>query len=181
MNGILYGIGVGPGEPELMTIKALNTIKECDVIAIPAVSREECYAYGIVEKVYPEIAHKPVMSTLFPMIKDKTKLDEAHEKIYRDIVNELEDGKTVGMLTIGDPSVYSTYMYIHKRIISAGYSARMISAVPSFCAAAARFGTALGEMDDEIHIIPASYDVENTLDYTGTCVYMKSGKKLGCS
>lgn len=95
--GVLYGIGVGPGDPELMTLKAINTIKACDIIAIPAVSKEECYVYGI---------------------------------------------------------------------------------EPSFCAAAARLGISLGEMMDEIHIIPASYDVRDTVGYGGTCVYMKSGKKL---
>lgn len=95
--GVLYGIGVGPGNPELMTLKAINTIKACDIIAIPAVSKEECYAYSIVQ---------------------------------------------------------------------------------SFCAAAARLGISLGEMMDEIHIIPASYDVRDTVGYGGTCVYMKSGKKL---
>lgn len=107
--GVLYGIGVGPGDPELMTLKAINTIKACDIIAIPAVSKEECYAYSIVQ---------------------------------------------------------------------AGFTAVMISGVPSFCAAAARLGISLGEMMDEIHIIPASYDVRDTVGYGGTCVYMKSGKKL---
>lgn len=93
------------------------------------------------------------------MIKDKEKLTISHNKIYSDIVSELEDGKSVAMLTIGDPSVYSTYMYIHKRVMQAGFTAVMISGVPSFCAAAARLGISLGEMMDEIHIIPASYDV----------------------
>ena len=101
--GVLYGIGVGPGDPELMTLKAINTIKACDIIAIPAVSKEECYAYSIVQ---------------------------------------------------------------------AGFTAVMISGVPSFCAAAARLGISLGEMMDEIHIIPASYDVRGTVGYGGTCVYM---------
>lgn len=53
--GVLYGIGVGPGDPGLMTLKAINTIKACDIIAIPAVSKEECYAYSIVQAVLPEI------------------------------------------------------------------------------------------------------------------------------
>ena len=118
------------------------------------------------------------MCTPFPMIKDKEKLTISHNKIYCDIVSELEDGKNVAMLTIGDPSVYSTYMYIHKRVMQAGFTAVMISGVPSFCAAAARLGISLGEMMDEIHIIPASYDVRDTVGYGGTCVYMKSGKKL---
>ena len=176
--GVLYGIGVGPGDPELMTLKAINTIKACDIIAIPAVSREECYAYSIVQAVLPEIEKKQIMCTPFPMINDKEKLVISHNKIYSDIVCELLAGKNVAMLTIGDPSVYSTYMYIHKRVIQAGFTAVMISGVPSFCAAAARLGISLGEMRDEIHIIPASYDVRDTMGYGGTCVYMKSGKKL---
>ena len=176
--GVLYGIGVGPGDPGLMTLKAINTIKACDIIAIPAVSKEECYAYSIVQAVLPEIEKKHIMCTPFPMIKDKEKLTISHNKIYCDIVNVLEDGKNVAMLTIGDPSVYSTYMYIHKRVMQAGFTAVMISGVPSFCAAAARLGISLGEMMDEIHIIPASYDVRDTVGYGGTCVYMKSGKKL---
>lgn len=176
--GVLYGIGVGPGDPELMTLKAINTIKACDIIAIPAVSKEECYAYSIVQAVLPEIEKKHIMCTPFPMIKDKEKLTISHNKIYSDIVSELEAGKNVAMLTIGDPSVYSTYMYIHKRVMQAGFTAVMISGVPSFCAAAARLGISLGEMMDEIHIIPASYDVRDTMGYGGTCVYMKSGKKL---
>lgn len=110
--------------------------------------------------------------------KGQGKLAISHNKIYRDIVCALEAGKNVAMLTIGDPSVYSTYMYIHKRVIQAGFTAVMISGVPSFCAAAARLGVSLGEMRDEIHIIPASYDVRDTVGYGGTCVYMKSGKKL---
>lgn len=133
--GVLYGIGVGPGDPELMTLKAINTIKACDIIAIPAVSKEECYAYSIVQAVLPEIEKKQIMCTPFPMIKDKEKLTISHNKIYSDIVSELEAGKNVAMLTIGDTSVYSTYMYIHKRVMQAGFSAVMISGVPSFCAA----------------------------------------------
>ena len=176
--GVLYGIGVGPGDPELMTLKAINTIKACDIIAIPAVSKEECYAYSIVQAVLPEIEKKQIMCTPFPMIKDKEKLTISHNKIYSDIVCELEDGKNVAMLTIGDPSVYSTYMYIHKRVMQAGFMTVMISGVPSFCAVAARLGISLGEKDEEIHIIPAAYDVRESLGFHGTRIYMKSGKKL---
>ena len=176
--GVLYGIGVGPGDPELMTLKAINTIKACDIIAIPAVSKEECYAYSIVQAVLPELEKKQIMCTPFPMIKDKEKLTISHNKIYCDIVSELEDGKNVAMLTIGDPSVYSTYMYIHKRIMQAGFTAVMISGVPSFCAVAARLGISLGEKNEEIHIIPAAYDVRESLGFHGTRIYMKSGKKL---
>ena len=72
--GVLYGIGVGPGDPGLMTLKAIDTIKACDILAIPAASKEECYAYSIVQAVLPDIENKQIMCTPFPMIKDKENL-----------------------------------------------------------------------------------------------------------
>lgn len=177
-SGVLYGIGVGPGEPELMTVKALQTIRNCDVIVLPAVSKEECYAYRIVHAVCPEIEEKSLICMPFPMIKDVQKLELAHERSYQAIEDYLKCGKHVGMLTIGDPSVYSTYLYMHHRAAEAGQKAIMINGVPSFCAAAGRLGISLGEKSEEIHIIPASYDVHKALGYGGTCIYMKSGKRL---
>ena len=177
-NGILYGIGVGPGEPELMTIKALRIICSCDVIILPTASKEACYAYKIVYEVCPEIEEKILLCMPFPMIQDEKELELAHEKNYHEIEDYLREGKDVGMLTIGDPSVYSTYLYMHHRAVEAGFQAVMISGVPSFCASACRLGISLGEKNEEIHIIPASYDVEEALKYSGTCIYMKSGRHL---
>lgn len=177
-NGILYGIGVGPGEPELMTLKALRIIRSCDVIVLPAASKEACYAYRIVYEVCPEIEEKILLCMPFPMIQDEKELELAHEKNYHEIEDYLRKGKDVGMLTIGDPSVYSTYLYMHHRAVEADFQAVMISGVPSFCASACRLGISLGEKNEEIHIIPASYSIEEALKYSGTCIYMKSGRHL---
>ena len=176
--GVLYGIGVGPGDPEFMTIKAIQTIKKCDAIVLPAATKEECYAYGIASQVCPEMDEKRLLCMPFPMIKEQSKLEKAHDEIFETLESELKAGRNVGLLTIGDPSVYSTYMYIHHRAEAAGYEAVMISGVPSFCAVAARLGISLGEKSEEIHIIPGTYEVQKTFDYSGTCVYMKSGKRL---
>ena len=177
-NGILYGIGVGPGEPELMTLKALRIIRSCDVIVLPAASKEACYAYKIAYEVCPEIEEKILLCMPFPMIQDEEELELAHEKNYHEIEDYLCEGKNVGMLTIGDPSVYSTYLYMHHRAVEAGFQSVMISGVPSFCASACRLGISLGEKNEEIHIIPASYSIEEALKYSGTCIYMKSGRHL---
>lgn len=120
----------------------------------------------------------PVLCLPFPMTRDEKKLAAAHAEIYAKIENALKTGHKVGLLTIGDPSVYSTYMYMHRRALEAGWQAQMISGVPSFCAAAARLGISLGENADEIHIIPAAYDILDSLAFTGTRIYMKSGRKL---
>lgn len=177
-KGTLYGIGVGPGNPKLMTLEALETIRLCDVILLPAVTKEECYAYRIVRQVYPEIEDKPLLCIPFPMTHDKQKLALAHGKAYEAVKEYLDGGRTVGMLTIGDPGIYSTYLYMHKRALQDGQEARIINGVPSFCAVAARLGIGLGEQAQEIHVIPASYDIRDALQYHGVCIYMKSGKKL---
>jgi precorrin-2 C(20)-methyltransferase len=178
MSGLLYGIGVGPGDPELMTVKAERIIAACDLLFLPSATKEECHAYQIVIQAMPEVSDKPVRCMPFPMICDVGELEKEHQKIYNEIADELDRGKSVGFLTLGDPCVYSTYMYMHHRAEADGRKAQMISGIPSFCAAASRLGISLGENKEEIHIIPASYDVHDTLAYHGTRVYMKSGKKL---
>ena len=178
MTGKLYGIGVGPGDPELITLKAINRIKKSDVIVLPSAPQEDCYAYRIVTSIYPEISEKEIICMPFLMIKDKEELTRSHDAIYENIQGLLEQGKTVAFLTIGDPSVYSTYSYIHQRVLANEGTALMISGVPSFCAAAAALGISLGDKQEQIHIIPGSYDVMDTLNLKGTRVYMKSGSKL---
>ena len=84
-SGILYGIGVGTGNPKQMTLQELEVIRECDLIVIPAVSKEECYAYRIAEQAYHEISEKPVLCMPFPMITDEGKLEISHNKIYENI------------------------------------------------------------------------------------------------
>lgn len=174
----LYGVGVGPGDPEYMTLKAVRIIKECDVIAIPAKSRDNCYAYKIVYSVIPEIEDKEVISCVFPMTKNSKESDDAHEKIYKNIQKILDRGLSVAFLTIGDPSVYSTYAYVYKKVLLNGGKAEIVCGVTSFCAVSARLGIPLAEGDEEIHIIPASRDAYDTDELTGTKIYMKAGSKL---
>ncbi len=178
MRGRLYGIGVGPGDPELITLKALNCIKKSDIIILPAEPKEECYAFQIVKAIYPEIHEKEIVCLPFLMIKDKEQLAASHNQIYKSIQTFLEKGKTIAFLTIGDPTVYSTYSYIHKRELSKSGNAFIISGVPSFCAAAASLGISLADHKEQLHIIPGSYNIEETAHLSGTRIYMKAGKKL---
>ena len=177
-EGTLYGIGVGPGDPELVTVKALRCMEKSDLIVLPAEDPVGCHAYQIARQAYPGIEKKELVCLPFPMTKEKEKLRRAHEEIFARIVSYLTEGKIVAFLTIGDPSVYSTYGYIHRRVAAWGGNVKMISGVPSFCAAAASLGISLGDNRDEIHVIPGSYEVEETMALSGTRVYMKSGKSL---
>ena len=178
VSGCLYSIGVGPGDPELMTLKAVHTISKCPVLVLPAESRQKCVAYQIARQILPEIDEKEAVCLVMPMTKDKEKLERNHEEGAVKVAKILEEGRDAAFLTIGDPTVYATSMYIHQRVAQMGYQTQIISGVPSFCAAAAKLGVSLGEKQEQIHVIPASYDIEMAMQLSGTKILMKAGKKM---
>lgn len=178
MSGTLYGIGVGPGEGELLTIKAKKIIETSDAIILPNKNKENCIAYEIVKKVIPEIQTKELIFSDFPMTKDSELLQKAQKECAEKIEALLIHNKHVSFLTIGDPTVYSTYMYVHNLIEEKGYDVKIINGIPSFCAVAAKLGIPLGSSDDQIHIIPGNYNIEESVNLKGTLVFMKSGRKL---
>ncbi len=178
VSGCLYSIGVGPGDPELMTLKAVHTISKCPVLVLPVESRQKCVAYQIARQILPEIDEKEAVCLVMPMTKDKEKLERNHEEGAVKVAQILEEGRDAAFLTIGDPTVYATSMYIHQRVAQMGYQTQIISGVPSFCAAAAKLGVSLGEKQEQIHVIPASYDIEMAMQLSGTKILMKAGKKM---
>ena len=178
--GKLFGIGVGPGDWELMTLKAARLVRECDVIAIPTSGKEINVAYEIAKGAVPEIIDKELLEVSMPMIRDTVKLHESHEIATDKIVIELEKGKDVAFLTLGDPTIYSTYIYVHERALARGYETEIVPGIPSFCAVAARLNESLTEAGEALHIIPASYEgIEEALALKGTRVLMKTGKSIG--
>lgn len=179
MQGKLYGIGVGPGDPELLTLKALRIVKESPIIAVPGEVAQESVAYKIVKGAYPELDEKELVAVSMPMTKDKKLLEESHDKAANQIAGYLKEGKQVVFLTLGDPTVYATYIYVHKRIQEMGYPLEIVSGIPSFCAVAARLNMGLVEKAEPLHVIPASYEIEESLELPGTKVLMKAGKKMG--
>ena len=113
-----------------------------------------------------------------PMTKDRQILNQNYEKAAKRIIEELEKGKDVAYLTLGDPTIYSTYMYIQRIIKEKGYETSIINGIPSFCAAASKLNESLADRADELHVIPSSYDIRNALRYPGTKVLMKSASRL---
>ena len=177
MRGTLYGVGIGVGDPQLLTYQAMQCIKKCDVIAIPDSGKENFVAYNIVVQIIPELAKKEIIKISMPMTKDTKILEEYHKNGSKIILQYLESDD-VAFLTLGDPSIYATYMYIHKLVEQSGGQTKIISGVPSFCAVAATLGISLTERDDMLHIIPASYGIEYALSLSGTKVLMKVGKSF---
>ncbi len=178
MPGKLYGVGVGPGDPELLTLKALRLIKECDVIAVPGEKPSESIAYRIAKEACPEIADKEQLMISTPMTKDKELLENEYKRNARKIELLLNKGKTVVFVTLGDPTIYSTYIYFHRIVTADGYPAEIINGVPSFCAAASTIGDSLVDREMQLHIIPASYQYDDALDMSGARIFMKAGSSL---
>lgn len=173
--GILYGIGVGPGDPELLTLKGRRILSECDIIAVPDRNRGDSTALNIVREF---VEGKELLLCPTPMTRDKAALDANYSENAGKIADLLSMGKTVAFITLGDPTVYSTYMYIHNLVLNMGHDARLIPGVTSFCAAAARLNTSLCERDERLIIVPASYDAEDTFTINANKVYMKAGQDM---
>lgn len=179
MRGKLYGVGVGPGDPELMTLKAVRILRAADVIAVPGRKKEETAAYRIAVQAVPEIAGKECLEIAWPMTKDRQILEERYAQAAEQVLSCLEKGQAVAFLTIGDPTVYSTYLYLHRRVADMGFETEIVSGIPSFCAAAARLNIGLVEKDEALHVIPASYPLGEALCLPGTKVLMKAGSRIG--
>lgn len=177
--GTFYNTGVGPGDPEMITLKAVRMIKENRIIAVPGRSVYESAAFQIALKAVPEIAEKELISLDMPMIRDMDQMKNHHKNAADAVADILDTGENVVFLTLGDPTVYSTGSYILKHLISRGYPGETISGVPSFCAAAASAGISLTEWDQSLHILPASHiSVGSELNDNDTYVFMKAGKKI---
>lgn len=177
MRGMLYGVGVGPGDPELMTKKAERIILQAAVLAVPDAGRGEKTALNIVGELADG---KELLTCEAPMVRDHAALDGAYERNADRVCAALDGGKDVAFITLGDPTVYSTYLYLHKKVVARGYDAQIIPGVPSFCAVAAKLNMALCEKSERLLIVPASHkDVSDCLDLDANLVFMKAGKEIG--
>ena len=179
MKGKLYSIGVGPGDSELMTLKAVRLLKECDVIAIPKGDTDVTVAKDIVEGAV-DISGKEQLIVYMPMTKDMDVMNKAHQKGADDIIRYLDEGKNVVFITLGCPTVYATCIYVHKLVLKAGYEASLVPGVTSFCAVAAKLNVSLCERAEPLIVLPGSYkESAKFLDGPGNKVLMKSASEIG--
>lgn len=192
-SGTFYGIGVGPGDPELITVKALKIIKSCPVIAAPRTGNGDMVALDIVWRTgvlagpvgnaedtsLYNVGDKKILAMDFTMDKDPAKRKDNYRKNAEAAARYLDNGQDVAMVTLGDVSLYSTVHYIADELISRGYEIIMVPGIPSFSAAAASLGIPLAEMDKPVHIIPSvRNNSDDYLDLPGTKVLMKAGRHL---
>lgn len=174
-QGKLWGVGVGPGDPELLTLKAIRVLEQADVILAPDTGKADKTALNIIRDHLN--GEKPVLVST-PMTRDKQRLEIAYKAAAYDIIQYLKAGKQVAFITLGDPTVYSTYMYIHDLVRAQGYAVEVVPGVPSFCAAAARLNISLCQGSEPLLVIPASHNAKSLLDVPANKVFMKAGSGI---
>jgi len=178
-KGKLIGIGVGPGDPELLTVKAVKTLESVPVICSPKSSREKpSVALSIVQGILDGRSDEyETIEPLFPMIEDKEALKSYWNGAAQLITEKLDEGLDVSFITLGDPSIYSTFSYVAQIIGNQGYSVEMIPGITSFTGCAASAGITLGEKDEIILVVPKVDErLEELLKHADTAVVMKTSR-----
>ena len=181
--GTFYGMGVGPGDPELLTVKAASLLGRCPHVVVPKAKAE---GGSVALEIAGRYVHAGavVHELVFPMTMDKAELARSWKQSAQTIAELLKTGADVCFLTLGDALVYSTYIYLLRELkaIAPGLEVVTVPGVTSFSAVAALTGFPLGEGKEPITIVPTADDltaVRRALEAGGTVVLMKIGKRLG--
>jgi precorrin-2/cobalt-factor-2 C20-methyltransferase len=185
MAGKLYVIGIGPGDPELLTLKAVRILKEVPCIVVPK-GREEgsSLALSIVQQAL-SLGNKEIVEAYFPMKKtmgtaEAADLDAKWSETVEAVLKRLDRGMDAAFITIGDPGIYSTFFYLYDRLLDQrpSLTIEIVPGISSINAAAARAGISLGLGNDRIAILPANYQdkLQETLEQFDTVVLMKVSK-----
>ena len=187
MKGIFYGVSVGPGDPDFLTLRALNIIEKTRILFAPATKKSEdeelvSQALNIVSQRI-SLEQKELHLVQFPMGKDSSKNALVYEQIVQEISEILNAGESVAFLCLGDVTIYATSFVVEEKLHKAGYKTEVIPGVSSFCAGAASLHIPVVMHNQALTVIPGDAafkdgSLPNLLDIPGTKVIMKSSKSL---
>ena len=176
----LFCIGCGPGDPELLTVRAVNLIKNADIIFAPTAREgKPSIALSVVERYIDKSAK--TVSLVFPMVKDKESLKDYWKRNANEIAHAVRSDKKVVYLTVGDPALYSTWIYVHRelRISHEDVEIEIVPGVASVFAIAAKAKISLAEGEETLAMVPACYDMERvrrTANACDTVIFLKDGR-----
>ena len=178
----LIGIGVGPGDPELLTVKAVKAIQNADIIMCPA-SKEDrpSIAFSIVSSLIDETKNQEIIKLIFPMTKDRDILELTWKKNAEIMAEKVLSGKNVVYLTVGDPYLYSTWIYMHREI-EKKYPELRVSVIPgivSMFTFASKVGVSIAEGAEKVAIIPSCYNLDTVKEIaknSESLIFLKDGR-----
>ena len=175
MRGTFYGIGVGPGDPELLTVKAIKAIEAADVLIAPKTEKKDGSVALEIARPYLK-KDIEIVYQVFPMVKDFAEDTGAWEANKAEILALLNAGKNVAFLTLGDPMFFSTYIYVFRLLEHEDVDIVTVPGVPAFAAIGSQIGRPIVEGNDVLVIIPATADkerLEEIMAVAGSAVIMK--------
>ena len=178
MTNKFYGIGVGVGDPEELTIKAINTLKKLDVVLLPeAKTGDGSVAYEIAKEYMKTDIEKIFVE--FPMLKSVEDRINARKENAKIVEKLLDEGKNVGFLTIGDTMTYSTYVYLLEHLPEK-YLVETVPGISSFVDMASRFNFPLMIGDETLKVISLNKktDIEFELEHNDNIVFMKVSRNF---
>lgn len=178
-SGKLMGVGVGPGNPELLTLKAINILKSVPIICSPrSAESRPSLALSIVELVLATRDDEyEVLDPVFPMVEDPEELHTHWDEAAGMVKERLKKGLDVAFITLGDPTLYSTFAYLAKKIRHTGFEVETIPGITSFTGCAASANLSLGEKDEIIVIVPkVDKRLAPILEHADTAVIMKTSR-----
>ncbi|MBW3095745.1 precorrin-2 C(20)-methyltransferase [Pseudohoeflea coraliihabitans] len=176
MSGRLYGLGLGPGDPELLTLKALRILRQVPVIAWPAPETGDSLARSIAAPHLP--GGQQEIAIRVPMRVERFPAREVYDRAAAEIAAQLDAGRDVALLCEGDPFFYGSFMYVFERLAGA-YDTEVVPGVSSVMAAAAVAGRPLAARNDVLSIIPgplADEVIAARLDASEAAVIIKVGR-----
>ncbi|MBN2041895.1 MAG: precorrin-2 C(20)-methyltransferase [Spirochaetes bacterium] len=175
MKGKFYGIGIGPGDPELLTLKAVNILKIVDIVAVPESKSEKgSMALDIASKYLN--CNTQVVKMEFPMIKNMEKRGEQIKDNSLIIKRYVDSGKNVAFLTIGDSMLYSTYIYLLEYLKKMDVEIETVPGISSFSATASKQNLPLAIHNQSLVILPlnSGTDIKYYLDKYDNIVFLKA-------
>jgi precorrin-2/cobalt-factor-2 C20-methyltransferase len=181
MSGVLYGVGVGPGDPELMTLKAARLIGAARVVAYPALAGAPSFARSIAAGLIPAGCREIVVDV--PMTLERAPAQAAYDRAAAEIGAALAAGEDVVCLCEGDPFFYGSFMYLHARLAGA-FRVEVVPGVSSLAAAAARAGRPLAARNEAVTVLPGPLtdaELEARIGPAGTVAILKAGRHVGRS
>ncbi len=179
----LIAVGVGPGDPELITLKGVRRLQEADIVLTPVGDRSDTSIARTIVEAHLDPQRQQIRTQISPMTRDRAKLEALWAEAAGDVAGWIEEGRTVAFVTLGDPCLYSTFLHLWGALQRQGMKleVEIVPGITSFTAASALAGAPLGLYEDRLAVLPSTADeaqLEKALQEFETVVLMKVNRRF---